>query len=158
MAIKWCLKTRNGIEMVKPNDNMSESYIKMADESLKIIKKVENESKLWASSSAYYTIYYCLYSLMIKSGIKCEIHSCSIEFMKMFLTDFYNEEDVDLIETAFRLRNDLQYYPDRLVSKDELEFVKKGAIDFLVKTKEILSKINEREIDHIRDSLNKEIR
>lgn len=152
VSIKWCLNVKNGLELVGPNTNMCDSYLRMAEESLKIIRKI-GESELWTASASYYTMYYCLYSVMIKIGIKCEIHQCSIEFMKRYLSDFYSSKDVELIKTAFELRNDLQYYPDKLVDKKKLEFIKRGAIDFLVKTKQILMMITEKNIKQIRDSL-----
>ncbi len=154
--INWCLRIGNGIELIEPNSNMSDSYIKMAEESLDIIKKVEGSS-LWVASTSYYSMYYCLYSFMIKVGVKCEIHKCSIEFMKKFLIDFYNLGDVKLIKTAFGLRNDLQYYPDRLIDKTKLEFIKKGSADFLIKTKGILIKLSEGDITKIRVNLKNQI-
>ena len=152
VSIKWCLSVKHGIELVKPNDNMCGSYLKMAEESLKIIRKID-ESKLWTASASYYVIYYSLYSTMMNIGVKCEIHQCSIEFMKRFLLDFYSSEDVQLIKTAFELRNDLQYYPDRLADEKKLEYVKKGSIDFFVKTKSIISRITEKQINQIRNLL-----
>ena len=152
VSIKWCLNVKNGIELVEPSENMANSYLKMAEESLMMIKKNE-ESRIWTASTSYYTLYYCLYSVMIKIGIKCEIHQCSIEFMKYFLSDFYNEAEFDLIENAFDIRNSLQYYPDKLVENDKLENIKKGAIDFFVKTKDILAKISESKIKEIREKL-----
>lgn len=149
VSIKWCLNIKNGIELVKQNDNMSNSYLRMAEESLQIIKKT-SESKLWTASTSYYTIYYCLYSIMIKIGIKCEIHKCSIEFMKKYLLNFYNLKDLNLIKTAFDTRNDLQYYPERFIDNNKIELVKNGAADFLVKSKEIISKITEKEIKQVR--------
>ncbi len=145
---------KNGIEIVEPSKNMSDSYMGMAEESLKMIKKNE-ESRIWTASTSYYTIYYSLYSLMMKIGIKCEIHQCSIEFMKHFL-NFYSKEDLDLIKLSFEIRNDLQYYPDKLVSNDKLDFVKKEAVNFFIKTKEILSKLSEKEIREIRKKAEEE--
>lgn len=153
VSIRWCLNVKNGIELVEPNENMSDSYLKMAEESLGIIKKI-NESNLWSTSASYYTMYYCLYSVMMKIGVKCEIHGCSIEFMKKFLTDFYGSDYIELIKTAFESRNDLQYYPERLVDKRKVELIKSGAVDFFVKTKEILMIISEKEINEIRGLLN----
>ncbi len=154
VSMKWCLNVKNGIELVNPNNNMSNSYLKMAEESLRIIKNVDS-SKIWAASTSYYTIYYCLYSLMMKFGVKCEIHACSIEFMKQFLMEFYNSEDVNLIETGFEIRNNLQYYPDRFFDSKKLEFIKTKSADFVVKTKEILSKITEKDIQQVRYDLKK---
>lgn len=37
VSIKWCLKQKNGLEIIKPNSNMSDSYIKMAEESINVL-------------------------------------------------------------------------------------------------------------------------
>jgi hypothetical protein len=37
VSIEWCLKQRNGLEIIKPNKNMSESYLKMAEESINVL-------------------------------------------------------------------------------------------------------------------------
>lgn len=152
VSINWCLKMKNGIEIVEPSENMSVSYLKMAEESLGIIQKVD-KSKIWTSSASYYVMYYCLYSIMMRIGVKCEIHKCSIGFMKKFLSSFYNLEDVKLIETAFGLRGDLQYYPDKLGDEKKLKRVREGAVDFFVKTKAIFVMVSERQINEIRQNL-----
>ena len=33
--IKWCLRQKKGIELIKSNDNLSKAYIKKAEDSLK---------------------------------------------------------------------------------------------------------------------------
>lgn len=149
VTIKWCFNVKNGLELITPNENMSISYLKMAEESMVMIKKNE-ESRIWSTSTSYYTMYYCLYSLMMKLGIKCEIHQCSIEFMKHFLNDFYSGEEIDLIKTAFEIRNSLQYYPDKLIDESKIELIKKGSVDFFVKTKTILAMINEKRSKEVR--------
>ncbi|MFH1917681.1 MAG: hypothetical protein ABIJ14_01045 [Nanoarchaeota archaeon] len=149
VSINWCLKIKNGLELVGPNENMANSYLKMAEESLRAIKN-NQESKIWTASTSYYTMYYSLYAVMMKIGVKCEIHKCSIEFMKKFLLGFYSGEDVGLIETAFESRNDLQYYPNQLVNEDKLKIVREGAVDFFVKTKGVLAKINDKQVNEIR--------
>jgi len=152
VSINWCLKAKNGLELVGPNKNMADAYLKMAEESLKAIKN-NSESKIWTASTAYYTMYYSLYAVMIRIGVKCEVHKCSIEFMKRFLLEFYSKDDVKLVESAFESRNDLQYYPNRLINQNKLEFVREGAVDFFVKTKRVLIKINEKQINEIRNKL-----
>ena len=148
--IKWCSEVKSGLELIEQNDNMSESYLRMAKESLDTIKKV-SESRIWRASTCYYTMYYSLYSLMMKVGVKCEIHSCSLEFMKQFLP--YSEDEIRLIKSAFDVRNNLQYYPDRLISDLKLMIIEKGSVDFFVKTKDIVLKITEKQIREIRKNL-----
>jgi uncharacterized protein (UPF0332 family) len=150
VSINWCLKLKKGIEIIESNENMSESYLKMAEESLRIIKKVKEESKIWFASTTYYSLYYALYSVMMKIGIKCEIHSCTIEFMKRFLINLYNEEDIELLENAFEIRQDVQYYPNRLFNLKKLNLIADKLPDFFIKTKEIISNLSEKEIEEIR--------
>ena len=152
VSIKWCLKQKKGLELVEPNKNMSDSYIKMAEESIVALKNVE-ESKIWTATTAYYVFYYSLYSLMLRIGIKCEIHSCSLEFMKQLLNTFYNQMDFKMINSSFSARINLQYYANRAVEPEIIEKVKKYCKDFFVKTKDILSNITEKDIAVIKDKL-----
>ena len=152
--LKWCLKLNKGIDIVEPSQNMCNSYLSMAEESLYMIEK-NAESRIWTASTSYYTMYYSLYALMMKIGIKSDIHSCSIAFMKHMLNEFYESKYVQLIEEAFKLRNNLQYYPGSLIDDKDINHIKEGARDFFVLSKEIISKIREKEIKEIRNKLDK---
>jgi len=152
VSIKWCMQQKNGIKLVEPNNNMSSSYIKMVEESVGILNNVQ-KSNIWTATTSYYIFYYSLYSLMLKTGVKCEIHSCSIEFMKKFLTNFYNKTDFDMMEKAFSARISLQYYADRPVDHLVIEQSKSYCKDFFIKTKDILSKITESQILSIRAAI-----
>jgi len=154
VSIKWCMKQKNGIKLVEPNDNMSSSYIKMAEESIGILNNVQ-KSNIWTATTSYYIFYYSLYSLMLKIGVKCEIHLCSIEFMKKFLASLYNKKDIDMMEKTFSARIDLQYYSDRPVNQLVIEQSKRYCKEFFIKTKDIISKITESQILSIRESIMK---
>ena len=156
VSIKWCLKQKDGLEFIGPNSAMADSYIKMAEESINILKGVE-PSKIWTATTTYYIFYYSLYSLMLMIGIKCEIHSCSIKFMKNYLKDFYNKKDFDMFEKAFLARINLQYYANRAVDGISIEEAKMYCREFYVKTKDILASINEEQIKSIGNSLMKEL-
>ena len=152
VSIKWCVKQNAGIQMIQPNVNVSRSYLKMAEESITVLADV-GRSKIWTATTAYYVFYYSLYSLMLLMGVKCEIHSCSLEFMKRFLKDFYNDKDMGMIEKAFKARIDLQYYADRAVDDVIIDDIKKYCKDFYIKTKHILSRITESQINMVRKHL-----
>jgi len=149
VSIEWCFKQRNGLEIIKPNKNMSESYLKMAEESINVLSKV-GESNIWTATTSYYIYYYSLYALMLRIGIKCEIHSCSIEFMKECLKEFYTAEDVKGFEESFSARIDLQYYSNRPVDEKIITNSSKNCKIFFIKTKNILSRIREEQINSIR--------
>ena len=155
VSIRWCIEKRNGLELVRPNQNMSKSYLMMAEESITAIQEVE--SIIWKATMGYYIFYYSLYSLMMSIGVKCEIHSCSLKFMKSFLKDFYDNKDIEMIEKAFSARINLQYYADRPVDKKEIDETVKYCKDFYVKTKDIISRMTEKQMKSIRYLFGQEI-
>jgi len=149
--IKWCLK--QGMKLVEPNKRLAQGYLKMAEGSLGTMNREKNENVVFSISAGYYVMYYSLYAVMQTIGVKCEIHACSIEFMKRFLKEFYSEEDIGLIETAFSARNVLQYYVDKNVNKSDMEKVWSFAYDFFVKSREIAVKLDEGKIIKLRGLL-----
>jgi len=126
----------------------------MADSSLGTMNREKQYNLMFAISACYYSMYYSLYAVCMKIGIKCEIHSCTIEFMKQVLKNFYSLDDVRIIKKAFDARNIAQYYVDKVVAKDDIDLIFIKAPLFFSKTKEILSKINEDDIKEIKNQVN----
>jgi len=150
--IEWRLNQKNGIELVEPNDNLSKAYIKKAEDALKASTALEN-NKDWKISSLYYTMYFSLYAILIKLGIKCEIHSCTIEFMNQHLSDYYNNEDTNLLKKSMKARIDAQYYTDRNISDEQYKNIQEEAPKFLIKSKETIHKLTEDKTKDIREKL-----
>ena len=153
VSVEWCVKQKSGLELVEPNENVAKSYLGMAEESIGELNIVV--SKLWQASITYYTFYYSLYALMQRIGVKCEIHSCSLLFMEKFLSEFFSKEDVRLVKRAFQMRINLQYYANRPVDVDELEQLKKEVRDFYLKSKDVMSRLKEDDIEKVREGLKK---
>jgi len=40
--IIWCIKQKRGLELIEPNKNLSEAYIKKAEESLEVMHNISN--------------------------------------------------------------------------------------------------------------------
>ncbi len=94
---------------------------------------------------------------MLRIGIKCEIHACSLAFMEKCLNSFYEANDVEMINKAFKARIDLQYYADRPVDEKSIQDIKEYCTAFFIRTKDILSKISEKQIKNIREALKKDL-
>jgi len=155
VSINWCYKQKDGIKLIEPNNNLVKGYIEKAEDALGVMGNEKDKSLTWAISSCYYSMYYSLYAIMMKIGIKCEIHSCSLEFMKIYLNKFYSDEDIKIINKAFNLRILSQYYINKTMNKGDTEIIFNFAPGFIEKTKEILSKINEDDIKKIREDIRK---
>jgi len=144
--IKWCLNQKKGIEIVETSDNLRDAYLIKAEDALDTLKT--SKSRDWQLTTAYYTIYNSMYSLLMKIGIKCEIHSCTIEFTKRYLIDHFTSEDFELIDKAFSARIDSQYYVNRQVPDQNYDLIMKKTPAFLVKCKNIV--LDQKEITEIR--------
>ena len=144
--IKWCLNQKKGIEIVETSDNLRDAYLIKAEDALDTLKT--SKSRDWQLTTAYYTIYNSIYSLLMKIGIKCEIHSCTIEFTKRYLKDHFTPEDFELIDKEFSAIIDSQYYVNRNVPDQNYDLIMKKTPSFLVKCKNIV--LDQKEIIEIR--------
>ena len=143
------MQQKKGIELVEPNDNLRDAYLIKAEEALDTLRT--SKSRDWQLTTAYYTIYHGIYSLLMKIGVKCEIHSCTIEFTKRFMKLHFSPEDFELIDKAFSARIDSQYYVNREVPDQNYDFIMKKTPAFLVKCKNIV--LEQKEIDEIRNQI-----
>ena len=153
--IKWCAGNKEGLSLVEPNSDIANAYIKKAEEALESMRV--NVIKDWKISTAYYTIYFSLYAVLMKLGVKCEIHSCTIEFAKRFLRDYFEANELDFTEDSLKARVDSQYYIDRTVPDEQYNKMIQKSPEFLVKCKSILIKLNEKKINEIRDKFKMEV-
>jgi len=154
VSLKWCCGQKDGIKLIDINDNLAKGYLKMAENSLGTMNRERKYNLTFAISACYYSIYYSLYAVCMRLGIKCEIHSCTIEFMKKALTGYYSKEDIKIIKKAFDARNIAQYYVDKTVLEEDSDYIMEKAPLFLNKSKEILAKTNERDVKEIREKIN----
>ncbi len=133
--INWCLEQKKGIELVEPNDNLCKKYFDEAEQTLQLI---ENDDK-WELIKAYYASYHALYALLMKAGVKCEIHDCTIELMKSI--EAFDNEDYIFLSKLKDKRIQAQYYLKQVVLDNLLE-VKK----FIFKCQEISEELNIEEL------------
>ena len=95
-------------------------------------------------------MYFSLYAIFMRVGIKCEIHACSIEIMKKILTDYFSSEEIILLQKSLTARIDSQYYTDRTVEEEQRIVMVKNAPKFHLKCKEITIMLTAKEIITIR--------
>jgi len=152
VSIEWCLKQKAGIKIVEPSDEIAKGYIALAESSLGTMNREKEHNIVFSVSACYYSMYYSLYSLIAKIGVKSEIHSCTIELMRFF---DYPDKDNELIRKAFAVRNVMQYYVDKVIDNEEIEFIISKADEFVAKSKEVLETLNEERINKIRKEISK---
>lgn len=138
--IKWCLKQNKGIVLIEPKPHLSKSYMKEADETLENVFFTKGK---WKLITAYYACYNALYALFMKTGIKCEIHDCTLELMELF---GFEPSEIDYLKKLKEDRIQVQYYLKDIALKDE-DAVKR----FVFKSKILLNDLNSEKIETIRE-------
>ena len=146
MSLEWCKK--QGMKLIEPNDNLAEEYFKNAEDTLRIANLVKDSgSNMWLATHKYYTEYLSAYSLLMKIGIKSEIHSCTIEIIQILekekIIDFSFSK---ILENDKELRIDNQYYLKNL----PVEFNSKSLSEILLKVRKALDVITVNQINEIR--------
>jgi len=151
--INWCKKQKKGIKLIEINDNLSQEYFDNAEESLRVLRSIkETESKIWLATTKYYIEYFSVYSVLMKIGVKCEIHDCTIALVK-----FLEKENIfikgiaNMLKRDKELRIDNQYY---LRNKSVIINFEKLSV-FLLSIKDSLNKLNKDKIRELREKINK---
>lgn len=146
MGLDWCKK--QGLKLIEPNDNLAEEYYKNAEETLRVTNLIKNSgSNMWLATQKYYTEYLAAYALLMKIGIKTEIHSCTIEVIKILEKQkLIGFELSKILEYDKELRIDNQYY----LKNRPVEFNPKKLATLLLDIKTILDSLTTKDIAHIR--------
>ena len=76
--LKWYSKKTNGLKISNENENLAKEYIDSAEETLSILQEIKGKSNMWLATTKYYCEYFAVYALLMRIGIKCEIHECTI--------------------------------------------------------------------------------
>lgn len=150
VEIGWCLKQKSGIKLIEPNDNLAKEYLKSAQETLLSLKNNLEDSNMWKATKKYYAQYLAVYSLLMKIGVKCEIHDCTIELVK-YLEEWglFSDLTYNTLVESKKLRIDNQYYLkniDVVIDYDELFL-------FILSIKDTINSITDMEIQRIRRKL-----
>jgi len=152
--INWCKKQKTGIKMQEPNNNLSREYYKNAEESLKVLRSIsKTQSNMWLATTKYYIRYFAVYSVLMKLGIKCEIHDCTISLVKFLeQEEIFEKEISNVLEKDKDIRIDNQYYLKN--KKVDIDF--KELSEFVLSIKEALESLNSNKINYIREKLKKQ--
>ncbi len=148
--LDWCKKQKRGIEIVEPNENLAKDYLESAEETLNLMRVIDGKSNMWLATTKYYFEYFCIYSILIRVGIKCEIHDCTL-----LVCEFLEENDIVpgyfskmLSEDKYRRIENQYYLKNKKVNIDYEKMSK-----MLLETKEIINKLNAQEIASLRENI-----
>ena len=146
----WCIKKDRGISLIEPSENLSTSYLAKAREALEVMRTLDGKSSSWTMTSCYYCMYYSVYAVLMRIGIKSEIHSCTQVLIRFVLDDFFDSKDADMVSDAFEERIDNQYYTAASTNTEKQKALLGGAVNLYEKTQRSLARMTEANIQQKR--------
>lgn len=155
-SIIWCLKQKRGIRIIDPNENLVKEYLRKATGSLNTMNAALqiNETE-WIMTTAYYARYFALYALLMKLGVKSEIHDCSIAVASLLAREgILTENLVNDISQAKEMRVDVQYYVTRELEQGKVRRNVESARKFVLEIEKAIENITTEQIESIRNTLN----
>ena len=153
----WCLRQKRGIRIIEPNANLSKAYLKKAISALNTMTAVVkiNETD-WVNTTAYYARYFALYALLMKIGVKSEIHDCTINIANLLADNgILTPNLVEDIAKAKQTRIDTQYYVENEQSPNVIQRNVEAARKFVLETEKTIDNITTEQIDAVRAQLKK---
>ncbi len=153
--LAWCFKQKHGIRIVEPNEDLSKAYLKKAVSALNTMTAaLKIRETDWIAATAYYARYFALYSLLMKIGVKSEIHECTIR-MGGYLSEngILNKNLIDDIEKAKQTRVDMQYYVVKEFRVKEIKENMEAARKFVLDVEKETMGLTTNQIENIRQQL-----
>lgn len=142
--LSWCLKQKKGIKLIEPNREIAKKYILDAQRDFTLVDKKEPK---WNIIKEYYVCYNSFYALLVRCGIKCEIHDCTIKLMPLF---GFEEKFMEGLMDLKKERLGVQYYLGDSKG-DFFDFAK----EFLEFCESKLIELNDFQIEKIRKEIKK---
>jgi uncharacterized protein (UPF0332 family) len=154
--LSWCADAKNGIMLVEPNNDVALAYLKKSGDAMEAMHSVVSHD--WKISAGYYSLYFSLYAVLMKAGIKSENHVCTIEIMQHILADFFTREECKLMERARHARVESQYYTTSEIPAAFEDTLAKQVPHFLVKCQGIVDRMDAKKIQKIREIFTEQVK
>jgi len=153
----WCFKQKRGIRVTEPNLNLTKAYLKKATSALNTMTAtIQINETEWTATAAYYARYFALYALLMKFGVKSEIHDCTINIAQLLANhNILSQKLVDEIEEAKQTRIDAQYYVANETNKNQIKHNAEAARKFVLEIEQKIQDITTEQINTTRTELKK---
>ena len=154
-GLTWCFKQKRGIRITEPNQNLTKAYLKKAASALNTMTATMQINEIeWTATAAYYARYFALYALLMRIGVKSEIHDCTINLAQLLANNkSLSQKLVDEIAEAKQTRIDTQYYIATQLNQKQIRQNAETARKFVLEIEQTIENITTEQINTIRTRL-----
>jgi uncharacterized protein (UPF0332 family) len=109
------------------------------------------EESDWIAATAYYARYFALYALLMKIGIKSEIHDCTINLAGLLSKKgIIPQQLAEDIAQAKQTRIDTQYYVETEQNPAAIKRNVEAARKFVLETEKAIENLTDEQINSLR--------
>jgi uncharacterized protein (UPF0332 family) len=154
-TVRWCLRQKKGIRIIEPNENLARAYVQKARSALNTMNAtLKIREAEWATATAYYARYFALYALLMRMGVKSEIHECTIAVAGLLAEKgIVKKGMVEEVSRSKQSRIETQYYVAGERSQREIEKDAESARRFVLEAEKALEDMVLEQIEDVRASL-----
>ena len=154
-GLTWCFKQKRGIRITEPNQNLTKAYLKKATSALNTMTATLQINEIdWTATTAYYARYFALYALLMKIGVKSEIHDCTINIAQLLSNHgILHQKLVNDIAEAKQTRIDTQYYVATELNQKEIKQNAEKARKFVLEIEQTIENLTTEQLNAIRTRL-----
>jgi uncharacterized protein (UPF0332 family) len=151
-SIVWCLKQKKGIRIIQPSENLTKAYLRKAISALNTMNAaLKIKETDWITTTAYYARYFALYALLMRIGVKSEIHDCTIAIAEMLSDErIIKDDQVRDISESKQIRVDTQYYVERELDQVAIGKDVENAREFVLEIEKVIENITTDKIESVR--------
>lgn len=141
--------------MIEPNPNLTKEYVRKAISALNTMNAaLQIKETDWTLTTAYYARYFALYALLMKIGIKSEIHDCSIATARLLAKNkIIRPSLVADISQAKQTRIDTQYYITKELKQEEIRRNVESARKFVLEIQKSIEELSAEQTENVRNKL-----
>ena len=153
--IRWCARQGRGIRIVKPSERLGRQYAeKSHDAVLSMRANIGAGLGDWAVSASYYAMYFAVYSLLARVGIRCEIYDCTVAiFGRLFVGGRGGADLAGVLAGAKKDRVAAQYYTSRRGPVDDPDGLVADTCRFVADVEAVADRLDRAGIADVRTRL-----
>jgi len=150
VTLDWCGRQARGLTLIEPNENLAQEYLRNAEETLGLLGQVEGRSRMWLATMKYYCEYFAFYALMMRLGVKSEIHDCTIAVARLLEAEaVLPKGSAARLAEDKQLRIDNQYY----LKNRDVELDHDSLARFVLEMKRLVTTLTDERIATLRHRL-----
>ena len=152
--IRRCAGQKRGIRLVEPSECLRRAYAGKSHDSMRMLQSsIDQGAADWAYSASYHAMYFSAYAVLMRAGLKCEIHDCVMVLIGRLFGDSIDAGLVGDFKTAKKMWVEAMYYTTVAGQVEDADRLTATTRRFVLSMEELADCLNNEEIEAARARL-----